>query len=89
MRERKEKPPKYVPTPDDEWRAKRMESCAKAGAQWLKGSVNLMRPISSLTLPELTALAQNITDRWIVVTSHRIFTAPTSKEATDGRELLY
>jgi len=47
-----------------------------------------MRPINSLTLPELVNLAQNITDRWIVVTSHRMHTAPESDTAREGDSVL-
>lgn len=85
---RKKLEPDKPPTPDDVWRQKRMESCARAGAVWLKGSVNLQRPIKSLTLLELTNLAQNITDRWIVVTSYRMATAPESVEAIEGQSVL-
>lgn len=55
---------------------------------WLKGSINLQRPVSSLTLVELTNLAQNITDRWIVVTSHRIANNPDSAESLEGVNLI-
>lgn len=76
------------PTPDDEWRTKRMESCAKAAIGYLKDSVNLQRPIGTLKMVELMNLAQAITDRWIVVTSHRMVTAPSSHEAAEGQSVL-
>ena len=58
-------------TDADEWADAAYEACAKAAAQWLKESVNVQRPICTLKLPEMKALAQAIIHKWQVIESER------------------
>lgn len=59
------------PNPDDAFCDELRESCARAMAAHLKEAVNTMRPINSLKLPEMMALAEACTARWIVEVSKR------------------
>lgn len=78
---RHEKPlPPRPPSPSDVWEKATLEKCARAIAHWLKGSVNTKRPINTLKLPELEAMAQNVLSTWIVEMSQRVETAPTKEE---------
>lgn len=58
-------------SPDDEWRAECDRVCARAMAQWLKGTVNPKRSMLSITMAEMTALARVAVDTWIVESSYR------------------
>jgi|WetSurMetagenome_2_1015567.scaffolds.fasta_scaffold783509_2 hypothetical protein len=67
-------------TAADEWHDETMEKCARAMAAWMKATINTSRPINSLKLDELIALANNATACWIVEASHRVGRAPTEEE---------
>lgn len=71
------------PNPDDAWVDALRESCARAMALHLKTAVNTMRPINTLKLPEMMALAEACTAHWIVEVSHKIGheeLSPTQRE---------
>jgi hypothetical protein len=80
MKRYEKKAPLPPPTAADEWATATREKCARAAAHWLKETINTMRPINSLKLPELMALAENVTATWIVEASHRVGRAPTEEE---------
>lgn len=74
------------PNPDDAWVDALRESCARAMVTWLKESVNTMRPINTLKLPEMMGLAEACTAHWIVQVSRRIGEeemSPTVREYTN------
>lgn len=76
------------PNPDDQWVDELRTSCARAMGQHLKGSVNLMRPISSLTRPELEALAEACTAHWIVAVSKKKADEALSPTLREFKQLL-
>jgi hypothetical protein len=57
---------------DSEWQAHVNHEAAKAMGEWLEGRGGLHRPIRSLTMPELEAMAQNAISTFIVKASRRI-----------------
>lgn len=69
---RRNKPVAREQTADDVWAAGANAKVAEAMAAWLKGSVHLSRPISSLTRDEMTRLATNAVNTWIVLASQRV-----------------
>lgn len=74
------------PNPDDQWVDELRESCARAMAKHLKEGVNTLRPINSLTLPEMCSLAEACTAHWIGQVSRRITEqemSPTVREYTN------
>jgi hypothetical protein len=83
VRRPKSPPPARV-TADDEFANTLREECARAGAKWLKESVNIQRPIGTLKLPEMCGLAEAITARWIVLVSQRA-AAPEVTESDRDR----
>ena len=70
----------------DEWQAHVTREAAKAMGQWLEGRGRLHRPIATLTLPDLEAMAENAIARFIVLASHRIKEQPD--DAGDLTRLL-
>ncbi len=64
----------------DEWQAHVTREAAKAMGQWLEGRGRLHRPIASLTLADLEAMAANAISRFIVLASHRIKDQPDDAE---------
>lgn len=76
------------PNPDDQWVDMLRESCARAMATWLKNSVNTLRPINTLTLPEMMGLAEACTSHWIVETSKKIASEDLSPTLREYRNLL-
>lgn len=55
-------------------------------AAWLKTAINTQRPINSLKLPEMVALAEACTSHWIVEVSKKIAAeelSPTQREYTN------
>lgn len=74
------------PNPDDQWIDELRESCARAMAAHLKEAVNTQRPINSLKLPEMLALAEACTAHWICQVSKKIGQeemSPTVREYTN------
>lgn len=63
---------KIPPTADDIWQDQTNEKCARAMALWLKGSINTQRPINTLKLEEMKAMAQTVISEFIVEASHRV-----------------
>jgi hypothetical protein len=61
---------------DDEWQAHVAREAGKAMGEWLEGRGGLHRPIRSLTLPDLEAMAQNAISTFIVKASQRIRERP-------------
>ena len=86
----KEKPAlrERPPNPDDQWCDALRTSCARAMGQHLKGSINLMRPISSLTKPELEALAEACTAHWIVEVSKKVAQEKLTPTLREFKQLL-
>lgn len=74
MLPRKDAPPTRPrpPNPDDPFADALREGCARAMATWLKESINTQRPINTLKLPEMIALAEACTAHWIVEVSKHI-----------------
>lgn len=75
-----------LPNSDDQWADALRESCARAMATWLKTAINTQRPINSLKLPEMMALAEACTSHWIVEVSKKIGAeelSPTQREYTN------
>jgi hypothetical protein len=62
---------KPVTTPDNIWFDDCDKAVAKAMAAWLQQSINIARPIKSLTGSELTRLARHTVDTWIAMQSRR------------------
>jgi hypothetical protein len=65
--------------PDDlavEWVTAVNDKAVKAMVAWLKGSLHLSRPISSLTRHEMSALAQTAIHVFIIEASHRVTVEP-------------
>jgi hypothetical protein len=71
MRRSPTKPAKREVTDADVWAAEANEKVAAQMAAWLKGSVNLARPIASLTRDEMTRLASVAVGTWIALASQR------------------
>ena len=57
---------------DDEWQAHVTRQAAKAIGEWLEARGRLHRPIASLTLGDLEAMAVGAISRWIVLESERL-----------------
>lgn len=57
---------------EDVWLYALRDQCARAIAEYLKESVNLQRPIASLSKAEMHGMAQAATSRWIKAVSERI-----------------
>lgn len=70
---------------DDEWRAYVTVEAAKAAGAWLESRGGLHRPIRSLTLADLEAVADAAISRFIVLSSERI---QERKDADELRQLL-
>lgn len=68
---------------DDEWQAFVTTEAAKAAGAWLEARGGLHRPIRSLTLADLEALADTAIGRFIVLASERI------RERQDADELRH
>ena len=66
---------------DDEWQAHVTREAAKEIGEWLAARGRLDRPISSLTLRDLEAMADNAISRFIVLSMHRIREKPESSGA--------
>jgi hypothetical protein len=71
----------------DEWQAFSNREAALAIASWFEADgKRLERPIRTLTLRELEAIADNAISRWIVVNSTRLLHKP---EASEDLKWLY
>ena len=66
---------------DDEWQAHVTREAAKEIGAWLEARGRLDRPISSLSLRDLEAMADNAISRFIVLASHRIREEPEDTTA--------
>lgn len=62
----------YAAMTDDQFQAFATREAAMAIGDWLMASVNLKRPIRSLTAFELECLATAAISRWIVCRSERM-----------------
>jgi hypothetical protein len=71
----------------DEWQAFSNREAALAIAQWFEADGRrLERPIRTLTMRELEAIANRAVSRWIVVSSSRLLHKP---EASEDLRWLY
>ncbi len=61
---------------DDEWQAHVTREAARAAGAWLEARGRLHRPIRSLTMRDLEAMAENAIARFIVPASERIGMRP-------------
>ena len=66
---------------DDEWQAHVTREAAKEIGAWLEARGRLDRPIRSLSLRDLEAMADNAISRFIVLASHRIREKPEDTKA--------
>ena len=66
----------------DEWHAYATREAAKAIGQWLEGRGHLHRPIRTLTLRDLDAMATNAIARFIVLGTERIRETPEDEDLT-------
>ena len=66
---------------EDEWQAHVTREAAKEIAGWLEARGRLDRPIRSLTLRDLEAMADNAISRFIVLASRRIAERPEETAA--------
>lgn len=64
-------PKRIPPTLDDLWDQMARTAAAKAVASWLKGSVNIQRPIQSLSLTEMQSIAQEAISTYLLLASQR------------------
>jgi hypothetical protein len=62
----------------DEWQANVTREAAKEIGKWLEAHGRLDRPIASLRLAELDAMASVAISRFIVLASHKIREEPGS-----------
>ncbi len=62
----------------DEWQANVTREAAKEIGKWLEARGRLDRPIASLRLAELDAMASVAISRFIVLASHKIREEPGS-----------
>ncbi len=62
----------------DEWQANVTREAAKEIGKWLEARGRLDRPIASLRLAELDAMASVAISRFIVLASHKIQEEPGS-----------
>lgn len=81
------KKPKLPPSDDDMWLDELHTRCAKAAAHWLKHTVNIERPIKSLTLAEFKNLAAVVEGAWIQAVAERLAREP--KTFTDEEKDAY
>ena len=61
---------------DDEWQAHVTREAAREIGAWLEARGRLDRPIGTLSLRDLEAMADNAISRFIVLASHRINEKP-------------
>ena len=61
---------------DDEWQAHVTQEAAKEIGAWLEARGGLEKPIRSLSLHDLEAMADNAISRFIVLASRRIHEKP-------------
>jgi hypothetical protein len=75
---------------DNEWQAHVTREAAKAIGEWLeaRGVGRLAKPIASLTMADLEAMASNAISRWIVLQSQRLQRQDWPKEDPIGKLLL-
>ena len=66
---------------DDEWQANVTREAAGEIGAWLEARGRLDRPINSLSLRDLEAIADNAISRFIVLASHRIREKPEDTSA--------
>ena len=88
-RRRKQPPAKRPPSADDEWAKYRNTMLAKQMANWLKQTINVQRPIQSLTMDELTRFAADMAGSHIVLLSRRIVDQPETETAIEAKGLLF
>jgi hypothetical protein len=68
-REKKELP--KPPTLADKWADMARRECAKGLVGWMKKSMDLRRPMNTLTKPEAENMAHAVISTWIVLASKR------------------
>ena len=66
---------------DDEWQAHVTREAAREIGAWLEARGRLDRPISSLSLRDLEAMADNAISRFIVLASRRVRERPEETAA--------
>ncbi len=64
----------------DEWQAHVTREAALEIGRWLEARGRLHRPVASLTLPELEAMAMAAISRFVVLASERMLGAPEESE---------
>ena len=65
---------------EDEWQAHVTREAAREIGSWLEARGRLDRPIRSLTMRDLEAMADNAISRFIVLASRRIAQKPEETE---------
>jgi hypothetical protein len=66
---------------EDEWQAHVTREAAKEIGAWLEARGRLDRPIRTLTIRDLEAMADNAISRFIVLSSHRVHENPEETAA--------
>lgn len=54
-------------------------------ADWMKGTINVQRPINTLTLVEMECMASNVIGKWILLTMTR---PPETPKAISALKML-
>ena len=67
---------------DDQWQAAVTHKAAQAIAAWLEARGSLERPIHTLTMGDLEAMASAAICRFVVLGSERLKTSPEDKALT-------
>ena len=65
---------------DDDWQAFTTRETAMAIGRWFEAGGKLERPIRTLTLRELEAIADRVISRWVVMSSIRLKERPAASE---------
>jgi hypothetical protein len=87
----KPRPTKFEPhkiASADVWADQTRTACAKAIVTWLKGSLNVDRPIRSLKLAEVECMAEAATSTFLVEASKRMYAVPPPPDAAELQLLL-
>ncbi|MDD3030644.1 MAG: hypothetical protein PHS57_10300 [Alphaproteobacteria bacterium] len=64
----------------DEWQKYVTQEAAKAMGDWLEGRGGLHRPIASLTMADLEAMATGAISRFVVLGSERLKEEPDASQ---------
>jgi len=85
---RRDKPVVREPDPSDIWAEKAAAKAAEAMAAWMKGSLALARPMSSLTKGEMNLMAVSAIHSWIVSSSERMIETADPDEREKLKQFL-